>query len=74
MVYDFIDEGVSDVSDCDSFGQLAISDVSTNETQIYGYERAKFDGFGSYKLDIKQRVDELFEICKKEYRDRKSVV
>ena len=52
MVYDFIDEGVSDVSDCDSFGQLAISDVSTNETQIYGYERAKFDGFGSYAMEF----------------------
>ena len=34
---------------------------------IYDYERAKFNGFGTYKLPIEERVNEIMEITKKEY-------
>ena len=34
---------------------------------IYDCERAKFNGFGTYKLPIEERVNELMEMTKKEY-------
>ena len=34
---------------------------------IYDVERAKFDGFGTYKLPIEERVNEIMEATKKEY-------
>ena len=34
---------------------------------IYDYERAKFNGFGTYKLPIEERVNEIMEMTKKEY-------
>jgi len=34
---------------------------------IYGVDRAKFDGFGKYKLPIEKRVNEILELTKKEY-------
>ena len=34
---------------------------------IYDCERAKFNGFGTYKLPIEERVNEIMEITKKEY-------
>ena len=34
---------------------------------IYDCERAKFNGFGTYKLPIEERVNEIMEINKKEY-------
>ncbi len=40
--------------------------MSESET-IYGVDRAKFEGFGTYKLDIENRVNEILELTKKEY-------
>ena len=34
---------------------------------IYDCERAKFNGFGTYKLPIEERVNEIMEMTKKEY-------
>ena len=34
---------------------------------IYDVPRAKFKGFGEYKLPIEDRVNEIMEITKKEY-------
>lgn len=34
---------------------------------IYDWTRAKFNGFGIYKLPIEERVNELIELTKKEY-------
>ena len=30
-----------------------------SDDTVYGVERAKFDGFGKYKLDIENRVNEI---------------
>jgi hypothetical protein len=38
-----------------------------SEETIYGVDRAKFDGFGKYKLPIEKRVNEILELTKKEY-------
>ena len=38
-----------------------------SEKTIYDVERAKFDGFGTYKLPIEERVNEIMEVTKKEY-------
>jgi hypothetical protein len=38
-----------------------------SEKTIYDVERAKFDGFGTYKLPIEERVNEIIEATKKEY-------
>ncbi len=38
-----------------------------SEKTIYGCERAKFDGFGTYKLPIEERVNEIMELTKKKY-------
>ena len=38
-----------------------------SEKTIYDCERAKFEGFGTYKLPIEERVDEIMEATKKEY-------
>ena len=38
-----------------------------SEKTIYDVERAKFDGFGTYKLPIEERVNEIMEATKKEY-------
>ena len=38
-----------------------------SEKTIYDCERAKFDGFGTYKLPIEERVNEIMEATKKEY-------
>ena len=34
---------------------------------IYDVERAKFTGFGTCKLPIEERVNEIMEVTKKEY-------
>ena len=34
---------------------------------VFDVERAKFEGFGTYKLPIKERVNEIMEATKKEY-------
>ena len=34
---------------------------------VYGVERAKFKGFGEYKIPIENRVNEILELTKKEY-------
>ena len=34
---------------------------------VFDVERAKFDGFGTYKLPIEERVNEIIEATKKEY-------
>ena len=34
---------------------------------IYDVPRAKFEGFGEYKLPIEDRVNEIMEMTKKEY-------
>ena len=39
-----------------------------SEKTIYDCERAKFEGFGTYKLPIEERVNEIIEATKKEYR------
>ncbi len=38
-----------------------------SEKTIYDVERAKFDGFGTYKLSIEESVNEIMEASKKEY-------
>ena len=38
-----------------------------SEKTIYDVERAKFEGFGTYKLPIEERVNEIIEVTKKEY-------
>ena len=38
-----------------------------SEKTIYDVERAKFNGFGTYKLPIEERVNEIIEATKKEY-------
>ena len=38
-----------------------------SDETVYGVDRAKFDGFGKYKLDIENRVNEILEQTKKEY-------
>ena len=38
-----------------------------SEKTIYDCERAKFEGFGTYKLPIEERVNEIMEATKKEY-------
>lgn len=39
----------------------------TESETVYGLDRAKFEGFGKYKLDIENRVNEILELTKKEY-------
>ena len=34
---------------------------------VFDVERAKFEGFGIYKLPIEERVNEIMEATKKEY-------
>ena len=34
---------------------------------VFDVERAKFEGFGTYKLPIEERVNEIIEATKKEY-------
>ena len=36
-----------------------------SQKTVYDVERAKFDGFGKYKLDIEPRVNEILEATKK---------
>ena len=36
-----------------------------SEKTIYDCERAKFEGFGTYKLPIVERVNEIMEATKK---------
>jgi hypothetical protein len=38
-----------------------------SEKTIYECERAKFNGFGTYKVPIEERVNEIMEATKKEY-------
>ena len=38
-----------------------------SDKTVFDVERAKFEGFGTYKLPIEERVNELMEITKKEY-------
>jgi len=38
-----------------------------SEKTIYDCERAKFEGFGTYKLHFVERVYEIMEVTKKEY-------
>ncbi len=38
-----------------------------SEKTVYEVERAKFDGFGAYKLPIEKRVNEILELTKNEY-------
>ena len=38
-----------------------------SEKTIYDVDRAKFEGFGTYKLHIEERVNEIMEATKKEY-------
>ena len=40
--------------------------MAESET-VYGLDRAKFKGFGKYKLDIENRVNDILELTKKEY-------
>ena len=40
--------------------------MAESET-VYGLDRAKFEGFGKYKLDIENRVNDILELTKKEY-------
>ena len=40
--------------------------MSENQT-IFDVERAKFKGFGKYKLPIEKKVNEIIEMTKKEY-------
>ena len=40
--------------------------MAESET-VYGLDRAKFEGFGKYKLDIERKVNEIMEMTKKEY-------
>jgi len=45
-----------------------IETLNIDNSKVYGYEKAKFNGFGDYgKYDIKDRMNELMEMCKKEY-------
>ena len=37
------------------------------EKTVFDVERAKFEGFGTYKLPIEERVNELMEMTKKEH-------
>jgi hypothetical protein len=37
-----------------------------SEKTIYDVERAKFEGFGTYKLPIEERVNAIIEANKKE--------
>ena len=43
------------------------SAIIMSEKTIYDCERAKFEGFGTYKLPIEERVNEIMEATKKEY-------
>ncbi len=38
-----------------------------SEKTIYDVERAKFECFGTYKLPIEERVNEIIEATKTEY-------
>ena len=38
-----------------------------SDKTIYDVDRAKFEGFGTYKLPIEERVNEIMEATKKEY-------
>ena len=38
-----------------------------SEKTVFDVERAKFEGFGTYKLPIEERVNEIMEATKKEY-------
>ena len=38
-----------------------------SEKSVFDVERAKFGGFGTYKLPIEERVNEIMEATKKEY-------
>ena len=38
-----------------------------SEKSVFDVERAKFEGFGTYKLPIEERVNEIMEATKKEY-------
>ena len=38
--------------------------MAESET-VYGLDRAKFEGFGKYKLDIERKVNEIMEMTKK---------
>jgi hypothetical protein len=40
--------------------------MAESET-VYGVDRAKFEGFGKYKLDIETKVNDILELTKKEY-------
>ena len=40
--------------------------LTFKDSEVFGHERAKFEGFGNYKYDIKERVNELMELTKKE--------
>ena len=39
----------------------------SEKNTVYEVERAKFDGFGKYKLPIENRVNEILELTKSEY-------
>jgi hypothetical protein len=42
--------------------------LKNDPDKVFTYERAKFNGFGIYeKYDINDRVNELMELCKKQY-------
>jgi hypothetical protein len=43
------------------------SDLPDGRKTIYDCERAKFEGFGTYKVPIEERVNEIMEATKKEY-------
>jgi hypothetical protein len=38
-----------------------------SEKTIYDVERARFENFGTYKLPIEERVNEIMKATKKEY-------
>ena len=42
-------------------------DLPDGRKTIYDCERAKFEGFGTYKVPIEERVNEIMEATKKEY-------
>ena len=44
-----------------------------SEKTVYVVERAKFDGFGAYKLPIEKRVNEILELTKKQSNCRKNL-
>ncbi len=42
-------------------------DLPDGRKTIYDCERAKFDGFGTYKLPIEERVNEIMEVTKNKH-------